>query len=147
MGMQSKSTKEMFGVQLGQDFLCSGVWCPIDLESDCEIRTLDGKKEENNFVVRSIDCGTNAVHVESSSKVSMLRYYSHDGRSVHVPLLGFSPFAGYVRLGICLQTDVKFDQCFHCNRVFPEGMAFCETCDNLGIKCNYCDERCQRAGW
>ena len=50
------------------------------------------------------------VGVEESKE--MLRYYSHDGKIAHLPLLHFSPFVRTYFLGISRKTTTKLDQCF-----------------------------------
>ena len=123
----------MFGIQLGMDFLGSAAWCPIDVE-------IEGGDDTNQAKFMRLDGGL-AYLLEAPTQ-GMLRYYSRDGRTALVPLLPFGPFKGNINYNISLRESAKFDQCFFCNRVFPEGMLFCENCD-----ATYCDERCQRAGW
>jgi hypothetical protein len=129
----SPPVDEMFGIQLGLDFLGSAAWCPIDVE-------IEGGNDENQAQFMRLDGGL-AYLIEAPTQ-GMLRYYSRDGRTALVPLLPFGPFKGSINYNISLRESAKFDQCFFCNRVFPEGMLFCENCD-----ATYCDERCQRAGW
>ena len=129
----SPPVDEMFGIQLGIDFLGSAAWCPIDVE-------IEGGDDTNQAKFMRLDGGL-AYLLEAPTQ-GMLRYYSRDGRTALVPLLPFGPFEGNINYNISLKESAKFDQCFFCNRVFPEGMLFCENCD-----ATYCDERCQRAGW
>jgi len=127
---------DMFGVQLGSDFFTSALWCPIDVEVEAET------DDQSSFLRIANPDGQTASLLSKASK-SMIRYYSHDGRHAYVPLLHFGPFKQGTNHGISLRENVKFDQCFWCSRVFPEGMLVCEICHEA----TYCDERCQKAGW
>jgi hypothetical protein len=122
---------ENCGVQLGTDFLRSARWCPIDFE------TRDG-----NYM-RSTD--GESIHLLSSPSKNMLRFYSHDGKVAHVPLLPFGSHKGETNYLLSVKDTTKFDQCMWCNRMFPEGMLACGLCQQAGKLATYCDERCQLA--
>lgn len=134
----------MFGIQLGNDFLSSAVWCPIDVVVDSESASPGSIQSSQDAICMRVD-GELAWMAGRSKE--MLRYYSHDGKVAHLPLLRFSPFERFVNLGISLRSTVKFEQCFWCCRVFPEGMLVCSSCYEAGKTVTYCDGRCQRASW
>lgn len=120
----------MTTVQLGQDFLRSGLLSVIDVEvgeEGCYYRVF----------------GEDTWPISPVSKESF-RYYSHDGKTANLPLIHFDPFVGSQQgmiLTISLRETVKFYQCNWCCRVFPDGMLVCGGCEEA----NYCDERCQAA--
>ncbi|KAG7356318.1 ring finger domain containing protein [Nitzschia inconspicua] len=126
----------MYGIQLGMDFLASAAYCLIDVitYSGEDINVFSRVEKDRSWQVQG-------------SSQETLRFYSHDEKSVHLPLLHFSPFGRDAFLGVSLRSDVKYDQCFWCCRLFPEGMAFCENCHAAGRKVTYCDSRCQNAAW
>jgi hypothetical protein len=124
----------MFGMQLGLDFLYSGIWCPIDVKIG----------EDGDGFMR-VD-GDVAWSSQKPSK-EMLRYYSHDGRVANIPILHFSPFDKHTIHGMSLKADVTFEQCYWCCRVFPKGMKVCGPCHDSGNTVTYCDQRCQKAAW
>ncbi|KAG7343749.1 zinc finger C3HC4 type domain containing protein [Nitzschia inconspicua] len=126
----------MCGIHLGMDFFASAAYCPMDVK----IKPEGGK---DIFVrVEKQDCW-----LLNGSSQETLRFYSRDGRSAHLPLLHFSPFEDDIFLGIGPGMDTKYDACFWCCRLFPEGMMVCANCDNAGRKITYCDARCQKAAW
>lgn len=132
--------RPLFGIQLGLDFLFSGVWCPIDVKADA--RCICPSTQRELSMCARIE-GEQCVFVPETKE--MLRYYSHDGAIAHVPLLRFSPFEKGAFLGINVGSSVKFDQCFWCCRAFPEGMQSCNSCWTNGKTVTYCDNRCCKA--
>ena len=131
----TNSKFDMFGIQLGQDFLLSGLFCAIDVEIGSAGQYWRVVAEESWPISTP------------SSKTESLRYYSHDGKVADLPLMHFNPFECGTCLGISLREDVRFTECSWCCRVFPEGMLECSLCLEAGSRAYYCDERCQRAGW
>ncbi|KAG7371424.1 zinc finger C3HC4 type domain containing protein [Nitzschia inconspicua] len=134
--VQHPSLVPMCGIHLGMDFLASAAYCPIDVKIS--------SKEEVNVFAR---VEKNGAWRLTGSRQESFRFYSHDGRSAHLPLLHFSPFEDNIFLGISMAIDTKYDVCFWCCRLFPEGMVLCANCDNAGRKVTYCDSRCQKAAW
>mmetsp|Transcript_26297 Transcript_26297/g.61625 ORF Transcript_26297/g.61625 Transcript_26297/m.61625 type:complete len:152 (+) Transcript_26297:673-1128(+) len=132
----------MFGVQLGLNFFASATWCPLDVE-------VDDNENPKRFARCVWGWNDNIKLLANTSKIE-LRYYSRDGSTAHVlPLLPFEPFEESVDFSFTvIRYHDTYDQCFFCNRIFPEGMLCCETYNRVpGIHAMYCDERCQRAGW
>ncbi|CAB9510403.1 B-box zinc finger [Seminavis robusta] len=143
--MPVKHTK-MFGIQLGQDFLLSARWAPIDVAVGGRgaIKRIDIDK------AWSVD-----TSIKNQSKTSalpdtpkeMLRFYSCDGRIAHIPLLHFKPFErGYI-CGTSLKETVRFEGCRWCRRVFPEGMQGCDLCAAKGRDAFFCTRQCLLDAW
>ena len=128
--VERSSPDPFYGIQLGQDFLFSGLSL-VDVE--CH--------EELSFRV----LGDWTWSVGNVSKESF-RYYSYDGQIAELPLIYFSPFKGRANMTVWLEESVKVSQCNWCCRVFPRGMMLCQTCKPT-IRCYYCDEQCQNAAW
>lgn len=121
----------LFGVQLGHDFLYSGLLSVADVKV--------GEGDGLFYRVVGEDSWPTSNHTSKES----FRYYSHDGKMADLPLIHFNPFGRGTILGISLRENVSFKQCNWCCRAFPEGMLECLRCPGY----YYCDERCQRAAW
>ena len=104
------SGDEMFGVQQGSDFLTSALCCPIDVEVQAE-------SEDQSMFMRSADIGGETAHLLSASSKSMLRYYSHDGKTAHIPLLPFAP-----------RTSSSTNVSGAAERFLGEWLVVCEIC-------------------
>lgn len=124
----------MTTVQLGMDFLASGLLSVVDVE-------MGDESSANGVYYRVV--GDSNWPVSGVSKESF-RYYSHDGKVATLPLIHFDPFKENgkgMSLTITLREHVIFNQCNWCCRGFPEGMLQCGGCKEAF----YCDERCQIA--
>jgi hypothetical protein len=130
------------GVQLGQDFFLSAAWCTVDVQiGGC---TTDGRGNEEAMYMRTHGIGSWMIAKCDSES---LRYYSHGGKSAHVPLLHFNPNKDGRMNAISLKDDTPFTECSWCCRTFPESMHWCPVCYDAGENVYYCDERCQKAAW
>ncbi|CAB9522201.1 expressed unknown protein [Seminavis robusta] len=145
---------QMVGLQLGQDFLMSASWAPID------VFVGDKTKSASNVVTMRVNVEVAwCVGKETSSWLDwfgsskkeepkeMLRYYSRDGKVAHLPLLHFQPFDDGWFFGVSLKETVKFEECNWCRRCFPEGMLSCELCLDVDKETTYCGHQCQREAW
>ena len=120
---------DCIGIQLGVDFLQSGVWCLVDVK-------LEGESVGQDDTYVTID---GYGHTMSSSvKKEELRYYGRDGSSFRTPLLHLQPFKdGAVTNSLYVRQESDFDECSWCCRIFPAK-------DMVHAACAYyCDESCQ----
>ncbi|CAJ1946319.1 unnamed protein product [Cylindrotheca closterium] len=130
----------MLTVQLGLDFLRSGLLSVVDVEGDMEV----GDEEEGGNYFRVV--GEDSWTILSQVSRESFRFYSHDGKMADLPLITFDPFMGTADRHIAtisVKASTSFAQCNWCCRMFPEGMSECSNCS----ECFYCDERCQNAAW
>jgi hypothetical protein len=131
------------GVQLGQDFFLSAAWCAVDVQIGAH--TTDSRDDQEAFYMRTD--GIASWLTAKCDSESSLRYYSHGGKTAHLPLLHFNPHTDARINAITLKADTIFTECSWCCRTFPEGMRSCPVCYDAGEDVYYCDEGCQKAAW
>jgi len=125
-----------YGIVLGQDFFLSGAYCVVD--------TFLGGTDNDKVLMRadgSFSWITNAKPKASPSE--SLRYFSHDGKIAHLPILHFNPNNNITLHNLTVKEDTTFTECAYCCRRFPKGMQECETCAKLGESVFYCDDNCK----
>ena len=125
-----------YGIVLGQDFFLSGAYCVVD--------TFLGGTGDDQVLMRtdgSFSWITNAKAKASPSET--LRYYSHDGKIAHLPILHFNPNKNITSHNLTVKEDTTFTECAYCCRRFPKGMQECETCAKSGKSVFYCDDNCK----
>ncbi len=118
------------GIRLGQDFLLSGSYCALTVNLAPDQRKsmlVDGM---HTYLLSS-----------SAPSKETLRYYSHDGKIVKLPLIHFNPYKNVTCSVISLKPDATFVECGYCTRTFPKSVSKC-TC---GM--HYCDQECLNASW
>ena len=138
--LTSRASESWIGMQLGQDFFRSGVWCVADTRLDGQI----GLVRMGSFV--STDGFGHTMLNQSKNKVEQLRYYNHDGKTFRTPLLHVQPFKyGGLSNWVNVAKQSNFQECHWCCVTFPEGMLCCEECGRFGKTVHYCSEACRDA--
>jgi Zinc finger, C3HC4 type (RING finger) len=129
----------LYGMRLGRDALNFALYCAIDMmmvpRDSLEVPRL--WRMVNNY-----SC---PVERETSE---MLRFYSWDGETAHLPIFHMNPWnIDLMKDDLLIKNSDLFRLCDWCCRHFPARLMECAACHEFGRMSEYCSKRCQVAAW